>query len=501
METSSTPPSPTGVFRCGTLTYTQMGLVSLFAWLLWGDFCYVLMESVTPSLIPLKFKELHASNTQIGIITATIPTLIYIICAPFISFRSDRFRSKLGRRIPFILGSLPFLVLLLIGLAFGDHIAFWLHSRLGTAVAHLSPNEMAIYVVGGLLSLFSFFNTFVSTIFWYLFNDVVPEFILARFMSWFRTISVGSAAVYNFFVFPYAGTHYTTILVGAALLYLVGFGLLCLNVREGQYPPPAPYIGGKTGSLAAAATYLKETHSDRLYWYQWLGNIIGAIGGGAGGIGGNLSLTPFALLFYLAIGLSNAQIGYLFGTIGVTVGVLVLVTGWLADKYHPIRVAMVGTAIGVFIVTPANFIWLFWHFDQQTAFYINLFMAVFLMAPSIAMVGVYDPPLLMRLFPRSRYGQFCSVNAIWRSGGGMLSGILVGLFLDHLTKSVGKDRAYFFIPVWQFIFAVPSFILLVQIYRRWKQLGGDKGYVAPVLENKDEKADLVTLPPVGKEII
>jgi MFS family permease len=285
------------------------------------------------------------------------------------------------------------------------------------------------------------------------------------------------------------------ILIGAAILYLVGFGLLCLNIREGEYPPPPPYIGGKKGTLAATVTYLKETHSDRLYWYQWLGNIIGAIGGGAGGIGSNLSLTPFALLFYLAIGMSTAQIGYIFGTIGVSVGFMVLVTGWLADKYHPIRVAMAGTILGTFVVTPLNFIWLFWHFSPQTAFHINLAMAIFLMAPSIAMVGVYDPPLLMRLFPRSRFGQFCSVNAVWRSGGGMLSGILVGLFLDHLSKSVGKDRAYFFIPVWQFIFAAPGFFLLLALYRRWKELGGDKSYVAPVLQNKDEMADIVMHPP------
>ena len=156
---------------------------------------------------------------------------------------------------------------------------------------------------------------------------------------------------------------------------------------------------------------------------------------------------------------------------------------------------MAGTAISVFIVTPANFIWLFWHFSSQTAFYINLFMAIFLMAPSIAMIGVYDPPLLMRLFPRSRYGQFCSVNAVWRSGGAMLSGIVVGAFLDYLTHHVGKEHAYFFIPFWQFIFAVPGFILLVLLYRRWKELGGDKSYVAPLLQNKNELADAVIQPP------
>lgn len=34
------PTSKDKVFRVGTLTYTKAGLFSLFAWLLWGDFCF-----------------------------------------------------------------------------------------------------------------------------------------------------------------------------------------------------------------------------------------------------------------------------------------------------------------------------------------------------------------------------------------------------------------------------------------------------------------------------
>ena len=43
-------------YRCGTLTYTKMGLFALFAWLLWGDFFFTIMEAVVPSILPLKMK-------------------------------------------------------------------------------------------------------------------------------------------------------------------------------------------------------------------------------------------------------------------------------------------------------------------------------------------------------------------------------------------------------------------------------------------------------------
>ena len=36
---------PAGVYRVGTLSYTKPKLFILFCWLLWGDFCYMLMET------------------------------------------------------------------------------------------------------------------------------------------------------------------------------------------------------------------------------------------------------------------------------------------------------------------------------------------------------------------------------------------------------------------------------------------------------------------------
>jgi len=40
-----------------------------------------------------------------------------------------------------------------------------------------------------MMVIFRFFNTFVNAVFWYLFNDIISEHLLARFMSWFRLVS------------------------------------------------------------------------------------------------------------------------------------------------------------------------------------------------------------------------------------------------------------------------------------------------------------------------
>ena len=62
--------------RCGTLTYTKAALVTLFIWLLWGDFCFTLMETVVPSIVPLHLKGLNCPNWLIGVILSTIPNLM-----------------------------------------------------------------------------------------------------------------------------------------------------------------------------------------------------------------------------------------------------------------------------------------------------------------------------------------------------------------------------------------------------------------------------------------
>ena len=466
-------------YRAGTLTYTKPALVILLFWLFWGDFCFTVMEAVTGPIMQLKFQKLQASNTEIGLIIVTIPSLIYTILLPIISFKSDRFRSRLGRRIPFLLFSLPFLVALLFIMAFGENLGRWLFAHV-PFLHSLSANQAVIMVLGGLLILFTFFNTFTNSTFWYLFNDVVPEHLLARFMAWFRTISMLSTSFYSFFIFPYSATHSTEIFVGAGFLYLTGFGLMCYFVREGKYPPPPPYIGGRTGPLAAILTYVKETHAFPHYWYLWICTFFGAIGGGTAYL--------FALFYYLAIGLNTSQIGAINGTNTVVVGLFTLAAGWLADRYHPIRVVLWGNIINTFIVTPTGLLWLFWHPSASPIFWVIMTINIVIGGPGAAMGGMWDPPMLMRLFPRLQYGQFCSINGVWRSMGGILGGVMLGEFLDFISRWVGKEHAYYYLPAWTLFFGMPSFYLFVKLYFSWKKLGGDENYEAPVLSHAERGA-------------
>jgi len=459
------------VYKVGTLTYTRPKLVILFFWLLWGDFCYVMMEAVTPSIMPLKLNGLGASNTLLAMVMSTIPWTMGLFLNPIVSFRSDRFRSRWGRRIPFILGSLPFLVICLVGLGFGDRIGFALHAAAGPWLSHLSKETVAIGVLSVLLITFTFFNWFVNASFWYLFNDVVPEHLLARFMSWFRLVGLLSAGLYNVFIFQFAETHTAEIFIGAAVLYLVGFGLMCLNVKEGQYPPPPAYEGGQTGVVAAVRTYAKECHTLPHYWFQFLATAFGSIAG---------SGVAFMVFFYKEIGLGLQQIGTINSCVALTSAFLIVGTGWLADRIHPMRVVIIGVLANMFVGLPIMLIWLFWRPAPEHAFWMMVTISILITAPIAALVGVWDPPLFMRLFPRSRYGQFCSANSIWRSVGTIIGSLSVGIFLDAMRGFVGESRAFLFIPVWQLVFNIPATWMAWKLYRSWQHYGGETSYVPPV---------------------
>src|SRR5690242_20095927 len=103
------PPPAEDRMRVGTLRYTMGGLVWVFIWLLWGDFVFTLMEAVSPAIVPLRLKELGISDWLLPVVTAALPQLINTGLNPIISTASDRFRSRMGRRVPFMLFSAPFI--------------------------------------------------------------------------------------------------------------------------------------------------------------------------------------------------------------------------------------------------------------------------------------------------------------------------------------------------------------------------------------------------------
>ena len=466
-------------YRCGNLAYTRRGLVALFAWLLWGDFCFTLMEAVVPSVLPLKLRGLESANWLIALVMTTLPGVFNTTVCPWVSFRSDRHRGRLGRRIPFILATLPFLTASLVLLAFGDEIGRWLHA---TCLSHGAVRRASVIVL--LLAVFAacfdLFNMFVNSVYWYLFNDVVPPAFLGRFMGWFRAVGTLSNALYHYFILQYAQTHMRAIFLGAAALYFVGFGIMCLRVRERDYPPPDD--AGLAPSLPRfVRTLARECYGNRFYWDIFLATMFTAIGGTIG---------TFTMFFQFSLGLDLRVIGRL-GAVGLLASAAAMLgAGVLVDRWHPVRTAAYGTAVGAFLAFN-NWIWLLTEIPGPWYYFWVVVAVLPCTALHGALVTTAALPREMMLFPRDRLGQFCGAQSVVRSGGVMIGGFLAGVFIDLMRQVFPDgDFAYRFNFVWSGCFLLVAFGFHYRAYRAWKRLGAAEGYRPPA-----GKCRLEDLPP------
>ena len=95
--------SPSSTLTRGTLVYDKRALVSLFFWILWGDFCLQFMETVVSSVLLLIVSQWKAPAIFIGLFVTTIPAFLNLLITPLVSVCSDCHRGKWGRWIPFLL--------------------------------------------------------------------------------------------------------------------------------------------------------------------------------------------------------------------------------------------------------------------------------------------------------------------------------------------------------------------------------------------------------------
>jgi len=443
--------------------------VVVIAWLLWSNFCYTLTQTVVPSILPLKLKALDSDNWVIALIMSTLPGVFNTTVCPWVSFKSDRYRSRWGRRMPFILATMPFLTASLVCIGLADPIAAWLH---GAFLSHsaLTRTTTTVLLLAVFAGIFHFFNMFVGSVYWYVFNDVIPEQFLARFMAYFRLVGTLASAFYNYFIFKHALSNMREIFLGAAALYLIGFGIVCLRVKEGEYPPPDTQ--GQRPSLARdIRTFARDCYTMPYYWYIFLYCMFGAVSGTIG---------VFSVFFSQSMGLDLSLIGKMGAIGGLIVSGCLLFAGVLVDRWHPVRVEAYLNAYSTFFAF-GGLVWLFAEAPPaRLYFWLGISGSVFsaLLSSMQQSAGL---PRLMLLFPKDRFGQFCGAQALVRSAGTMVGGLIAGFYLDTVKRfyPAGDLYPYRFIFFWTGGFTLLAFIFHYRAYRCWKRLGGDTAYTPP----------------------
>ncbi len=449
-------PSAASSFRIGTLVYTPFGLLSVFFWMLWGDLCVNIMETVVPRLVPLQLEGLGASKVVIGLVSASIPAGVELAIVPFVSTYSDRFRSRWGRRRPFMLVCTPILSICLLMVGLAPRIAPHL------AIAGINPKTMAIITMGVLLAIFQFFNVVVLATYYYMIPDVVPQRVIGTFTSMYKIFGAMGGMVFNKWLYPHADQWDWQIYALCAGVYFAAFMLMCAFVKEGKYPPPPPLTHKRTSEVLK--NWMQESFTIRFYQKLYM-------------IGLFYYIAQGSVLFQQFFALNDLHMTkQAFGDAMFWAGVWSLpvffVMGPIADWIHPVRA---GPA-GMVLMGISSFFSYFCIHDERTFFIWTIANTA---ATTVYLGGQIS--MLPRLFPSAMYGQYCSANntlcAIGKFGGPTLAGWFIMLLRN--------DNRMNYLWTAAFAFAAAGAQLIV--YLHWKRLGGDLHYVPPTLEKGEQR--------------
>jgi MFS family permease len=464
-------------YTVGTLGYTRLGLCAVFFWLLLGDIAFVLVDQLEPRLLPVILKAQGAADREITIIISSIAAILNFAIGPVVSFRSDRTRTRWGRRIPYLVAAMPFAALFLVLTPHAPAITEWLLGipaarRVLEALPATSP-VIAVYAL--LVALYQVFHLVTASIYFYLFRDVVPAALLGRFLALFRVFGSVGTFIINYWLLGMALTHTWQIFTGVAFFYAGSFAAMCFFVREGRYPEPGsiPAAGGKPRWIESAKTFVTESYGKSVYLWTYLARLM---------LYATVPVQAFLVLFpQRELGLELDRIGKLSSWGAFAWLPFALPLGWLIDRWGPIRVMTI--LLWVFLGALAGSF--FFVTGEATFFASSLVVgAVF---PMLMLAQIV---LAQHMFPADRMGQFSSANSMLQAIViALVIGPGAGVLLDALKDFrwrlpvpftgelvAGPYRLVYLILI---VLGALSLLGIRMARRQWIRHGGPGNYTPP----------------------
>lgn len=456
LHPAAVPSAP--VYRAGSLTYTKGALLTLSFWLLWGDFAFAFFESIFTKFLPLFLRDLHASNTLVGLMTGGIVGIVNVLCLPGISRWSDGYRSPFGRRIPFLLVSTPITVLSLILSGFSPEIARFLHTLAPAWISSvLTENSLTL----GLLCLFvvsyDFFNMILVCAYNWLLRDVVPDRVMARFLSCFRIVNTIGSMIFLKFVFPYVLSHRAAVFLSVGIFYFAAFLIMCIKVKEGSYPERTAASRTTTGVARSFLLFFRECLGHPIYRAYIVVSICWYLV--------STCTSPFVtLLMNETLHLDMGDMGTLFAINAAASALILYPLGWACDRFGPLPVT-----IGTLAVQAAVSVGSYFLVTDKISMTVYLVLSAFpVVSWKLASFAVS-----VKIFPQSSFAQFASALNVFGTGAMVVGNMLIGFLID-ITHN--EYRIAF---AWAGFFSLAALAAMLMVLNWYDRLGGPSGYQAP----------------------
>lgn len=389
-----------------------LGLPVLFFFLLTGDLAWSLKERSMPDLFKFQLREFSQDAVLLNVLFGALPSAISMFIGPVVGAWSDRTRTRFGRRIPFLLACAPLVCASMVGLAFSVPLgeALWQWTGAGAGLRER-------YIVACMCffwTLFEIFSVLATALFMALVNDTVPQQILGRFFGMFRIISLGVGVAFFYFVF---GNELPAlvrpVMLAIAAVYFVGFMVLCKGVKEPQYPPP---------TLAQKASLQVLRGDDGTSpWFYLLLFVTLAIA--------TICVMPVNINSYNAIsqfGVDRTDYGRAVAAAYSISIILAMPVGWMADRFHPLRVGFV--VLGLYALSMLGA----WEFVEGRLSFLVWFVVHAVLAGTF-LTGT--AALLPVMLPRARFSSLAALSA---SITGLLT-VIFTLGLGSLLDANGRD--------------------------------------------------------------
>ncbi len=348
-------------------------------WLLVGDLGIAIRDRAAQPTALEMLRQAGASDTATSLLLATVPAVVSVLLVPWLGYRSDRCRSRHGRRRPFLLVAAPLGCLALLGLAATPVLAPALAAAAGIDSRTGTLASFCLF-----WTLFECAALTAMAMFTGLVSDVVPRARLGRFFAAVRIVGLSVGIGFNSWLFALTERHLAPVLACAALAFAVPVLAMCLMVRE-----PRAAAGPATIAPAPPRARVSQCMAHPSFLLAVAMFVLAS-----------LTFAPFNTFYQYyahAHGVPKATLGALTAA-GYAVSIAsAFAVGWLVDRRGAVQVS--GAVMVVYCAVAAAG-WLL--VDGAAGF--QLFYCA-----HVALSGAYftaASSLPMALFPAAQFVQF-----------------------------------------------------------------------------------------------